>query len=349
MRKKIDPLTKIEIWFKKYQTTLSIFIPSIISLVALFISMDANKISKEQREKEKLPLWDYRLVSDSDLKSVEFTSLKAGFKIQTIEVISPEFTITKTIWNFDNGIVNLYDLEEEILQKLNEHYNLPDIIQDELSPVSFSDSYPIAIRINYEYENIVNSTSEIFLIRFNLYGKEKLIFKSLKKFKTLNLSPNIKIAQELIYINRTQCLGKSFFIDSDEYFNDLDKIDSSISKYILLITQAGKGCSRSIQFRTTKHEDSTYIEYSVPALICDSINYKNFQSRFDTLSSNWSKNKDYLVKSQMRIDSFITENPFNQLSKNIDPHSNWYNSETFSKWESLLEDIKMNVWKHYTK
>ncbi|MFN8306341.1 MAG: hypothetical protein U0T79_06195 [Ferruginibacter sp.] len=103
-RKSKSFFARTETWFKKYQATFSILIPTIISLLALLLSLNANKLAKTQIQKDKIPNWDYKIINDSenDNQAIQITSLKAGFKVENLEILTPFTNLSTEIIHTEN-------------------------------------------------------------------------------------------------------------------------------------------------------------------------------------------------------------------------------------------------------
>ena len=173
---------RLEQHVKRYQTLYTLSVPSLISLIALYFSLAANSITKSQIEKEKVPLWDYKLSNEqnSDFKTLTITSLKPDFKILNFEIITPTFENEHQKIISEDNIFNTYNLEQIILSEFNSLYNAPEIFTTDLNTYSLTETYPVIIKINYLYNDEQLSYYGYYKIKCKIYGSSKIVLNSIK-------------------------------------------------------------------------------------------------------------------------------------------------------------------------
>lgn len=269
-RRKVALLLKIEKFFKRYQTLFSILIPTGLSICAIIISIKSNRLTQTQIEKEKIPIWDNKFIDDghSDLKGIQFFSIKPGFKLQNMEIYLPDDIEPNENIKTDNETWNLHEFEQRLLLYYTSNYSVPDAFSHDFSISYLTNSYPIAIKFNYVYNNEVLENYLLFEVHFKIFGKRGISIKSLTLLKTIDETVKRNINKYLSYLNNTEFVGRTLFVESKECLNDINRSDTLVKEYFYLISETGAKHKKVLMYDTyiagRPGHETDCIEYYIP-------------------------------------------------------------------------------------
>jgi hypothetical protein len=338
-----------EAFFKKYQTIFSILIPSILSAVAIWVSLNANELAKNQIEKEKIPIWDYQLIydeSNSSLLEVRFSSLKSNFRIQTIEVFTPQIEGISKIAP-QNNVWRIGIFEDQLLNAFFNIYEIPQ--EDEFSQFSKCDcnhDFPIIIKFSYQHENNVEQIFGLYKINFDVYSEKKLKIKALSLVQFLEPSWADNLQKKLTYLYNTEYFGKLNFAFTSEVDTIINK-NKTLFRFSKLLDSASERYENTyISYfkKDIRFPDEVYSIY-VPLVYKDSARFSNFITEMDSLSYLLKTYPQNIQNDLTRIDSFVKKNPpvFDISSAR---NTNWLSEKFFNNWHVFIIDIKINLWKY---
>ena len=249
VRKKTKSLFfKFENFLKKYQVSLSIILSTLLSVIAIIVSLNANTISRKEYEKNRVPVWDYKIINEENgsTRELQIVSLKPDIRLESFEAITPFNKTDKEIIISTKDILNLFDLENKILAHRNNLYTTI-INKDELIPetVKIDEAYPVILKIKYVLDNEIFYDYSFYKLNLRIFNNDFVKIISLSFIQKINEKDAQHLAAFLDYINKTECIEKVYFSGSDELFKSLENKDSTTAGFITWCNYYGQSACAS--------------------------------------------------------------------------------------------------------
>jgi hypothetical protein len=336
-------LDRLELNLKKYQTTISIIIPTILSIIALAISLNANKLAKETAEKEEKPLWDITVVRNEEMpRMLEFRSLKTNFNIQKITLYLPSNIVSKSITIITGKTYSLFDYENEFSEYFGKIYQLKN---NDYTVGGISNKYiaecPFIAVVEYIYEGRKKEESLLLLMHLEIFD-EKCTTKNVEFIDYLKADHKQAYSSYVDFLSRSQYLEMPITSMLLRETKEFKSAKNEVKQFIDLMDS----CQRKVEMFLKFTKDEVVVDsanFIIPLCLIDSIHTSNTLNKFKQTAQN-SESISEIKKAFIKIDSFIKVNPYNRETT-CKKCSTWFNNQANDDFDELFATIKVNVWR----